>query len=294
MQPAIAYGLYVASVVGAVALYLMAPRAGYTPARIGGLLGAAGLGGLWLWLARYMPEMDGNAAPMAYYYVFSGLAVLGAARMITHTRALYSALWFVLVVLATAGLLLVLVAPFMAAAVVIIYAGAILVTYVFVIMLAAPGGGSPGSRERGQEMLPEHERVAREPWAAVAAGFVLLAVLLSASFGQLVRNGRSAGPSDSYLRHTQLRERGAQKLWEARVGGGGGPAVPASDELDNVERVGWAMFRGNPLALELAGVILLGALVGAVVLAGQRAEDGSGQGLEERPAGTAGPTGDAA
>lgn len=268
MQPAIIYGLYVASVVGAIALYLMAPRAGYTPTRIGGLLGAATLGGLWLWLARYLPEMDSNAAPMAYYYVFSALAILGAARMITHKRPVYSALWFVLVVLATAGLLLVLAAPFMAVALVIIYAGAILVTYVFVIMLASGGGDA--------EHLPEHDRAAREPLASVAVGFLLLAVLLSASFSGLVRNPRAAAPSDSYLLQSQLTDRGTQKLVQSAAAGESGPAILGSDQLDNVERVGWDMFRGNPLALELAGVILLVALVGAVVLVAQpagRADD---------------------
>jgi NADH:ubiquinone oxidoreductase subunit 6 (subunit J) len=40
--------------------------------------------------------------------------------------------------------------------------------------------------------------------------------------------------------------------------------------LDNVERVGFDLFRSHPLGLELAGVILLVALVGAVVIARQK------------------------
>jgi hypothetical protein len=40
--------------------------------------------------------------------------------------------------------------------------------------------------------------------------------------------------------------------------------------LDSVELVGMDLFRGQLLGLELAGIILLVALVGAVVLARQR------------------------
>ena len=72
-----------------------------------------------------------------YFWIFSAIAIFGAVRVVTHPRPVYSALYFVLTVFATAGLFILLWAEFMAAALVLIYAGAILVTYVFVIMLAA-------------------------------------------------------------------------------------------------------------------------------------------------------------
>src|SRR5436305_5171695 len=84
-------------------------------------------------------ERAGTAAGQMnlYFWIFSGVGIVGAIRVITHTRPVYSALYFVLTVFATAGLFVLLWAEFMAAALVLIYAGAILVTYVFVIMLAA-------------------------------------------------------------------------------------------------------------------------------------------------------------
>ena len=71
---------------------------------------------------------------------------VGAIRVVTHPKPVYSALYFVLTVFASAGLFVLLWAEFMAAALVLIYAGAILVTYVFVIMLAAeaPPPGAAG------------------------------------------------------------------------------------------------------------------------------------------------------
>ena len=43
--------------------------------------------------------------------------------------------------------------------------------------------------------------------------------------------------------------------------------------VGNVERIGLDLFLGHPLAIELAGVILLVSLIGAVVIAKTRVED---------------------
>ena len=66
-----------------------------------------------------------------------------------HPRPVYSAVYFVLVVLATTGLCVLAAAEFLAAALVIVYGGAIMVTYIFVIMLAqqAPGFKAVGGGE---------------------------------------------------------------------------------------------------------------------------------------------------
>ena len=175
-----AYALYIASVVGAVALLMMMPRRGFNPRWIGGLLGAVTLGGLWLWLSRGLGEAANlgiGRAAMIYYYLFSAIAIGSAVRVITHTKPVFAALWFIMVVCATAGLFVILGAEFMAFAMIIIYGGAILVTYVFVIMLASQAG-DPASLQAE----PEYDRVAREPFAAIAAGFLLLAVLLTVAF----------------------------------------------------------------------------------------------------------------
>src|SRR2546421_9650034 len=105
-----------------------------------------------------------------YFWISAAVAVAGARRVITHPRPVYSALYFVLTVMASAGLFVLMWAQFMAAALVLIYAGAILVTYVFVIMLAseaAPAGA--GMRQQ----LAEHDAISREPVVASAVGFAL-------------------------------------------------------------------------------------------------------------------------
>ena len=100
-----------------------------------------------------------------YFSLFAAMAILAATRVITHPKPVYSAIYFVAVVIAVAALLVLQEAEFLAVALVIIYAGAILVTYLFVIMLAQ----QPGS--------PIYDRRTREPFLAVVVGFVLMAMI---------------------------------------------------------------------------------------------------------------------
>ena len=280
------YALYIASAFGAVSLLLMMPRRGFTPVALGVVLGALALGGFWLYLARQMPATLGlESAALGYYYVFSAIAIFAAARVITHTRPVFAALWFIMVVLAAAGLLLTLSAEFIAAAIVIIYGGAILVTYVFVIMLAAPASASAA------QAAGHYDRVAREPVAAVIVGHLLLATLLTVFFEPMTPNlaGAADDKADAVVEEV-LTKRPAQRLADRLVDGGqeAPQALEAElEQVDNVERVGLDLFRSHPLGIELAGVILLVALVGAVVIARQSTrwttEDEPEQDLEGVP-----------
>jgi len=282
------YGLYVATVVGALALFLMMPRRGYNPRKIGALLGAAALGGIWLWLGRTLfqrQDLGIGLDAIPYYYIFSGIGIASAVRVITHSQPVYSALWFVMVVLSTAGMFLVLGAEFIAFGMVIIYGGAILVTYMFVIMLAAH---SEEAQESGEDIpfskATEYERISRDPFWAIVAGFLLLAVLLDVSFQPMLANPAARGltsqeliegikgdeknpPILSHRTEQSVVDSIADETMKAKVA-----AYATPGEVDNVERVGLDLFRGHPLGLELAGVILLVSLIGAVVIARQRGD----------------------
>jgi NADH-quinone oxidoreductase subunit J len=270
------YPLYIASAMGAMALVLMMPRRSASKVWpvIGAIIGGAVLGSFWLYLSRQMTLNWGiGRAAMGYYYVFSFIAIASAARVITHTKPVFAALWFVMVVLASAGLFLVLDAEFMAAAMVIIYGGAILVTYVFVIMLAAESGDPEVADD-----APEYERIAREPVAAVIMGFFLLAALLSVLLMPMQRNQAMQDEPDSQVIEYELSNRPAKQLIDQLAQDGQVPSAQMqidAQTLDNVERVGRDLFNSHPLGLELAGVILLISLVGAVVIARKHVEQPS-------------------
>lgn len=283
MEQYLEYALYIGSVLGALALSLMMPREKRGIRLLGPLLGAAAVGGLWIYLsgAGFWGDRDpGISGPaFLYYYVFSGIAILAAVRVITHTRPVYAALWFVMVVLASAGLFLVLSAQFMAFAVVIIYGGAILVTYMFVIMLATQ------STPDGAAGQP-YDRLAKEPVLACTAGFLLLAVLLSVTFDyeqlQTARMDEADRQTDAALIESTLGNRPLQAVTEYEMNEAGESVLvegtPPPHNLDparlaNAERIGLDLFQSHPLGLELAGVILLVSLIGAIVIAKTKVPD---------------------
>ena len=69
------------------------------------------------------------------FFLLAGVAVGGAASLILARHPIHSALALIVVMMALAGLYLLLGAEFIAAVQIIVYAGAIMVLFVFVIML---------------------------------------------------------------------------------------------------------------------------------------------------------------
>jgi len=163
-----------------------------------------------------------------WFALLALVGLWGGIGVISHPRPIYSALYFILVIVAVAGLLVLMQATFLAAALVIIYAGAILVTYLFVIMLA----------RQGPQPAPYDAR-ARGPFAGVLTGFILLAALTvrltrAATFGE-----PAAGPAD--------------------------PTAAGS-----ITSVGTELLTRYIVGVELAGLLLLAALVGAIAVARRR------------------------
>lgn len=74
--------------------------------------------------------------------LFAAMAIAAAVLMLIQRHPVYSALYFALVVLSSAGMFVLGSAPFLAAALVIVYAGAIIVTFLFVVMLAQQSGAA--------------------------------------------------------------------------------------------------------------------------------------------------------
>ncbi len=121
---------------------------------------------------------------------------------------------------------------FLAAATIVVYAGAIVVTFLFVLMLAQPRGDA------------YYDRVSWEGLLAAATGAVLLAIL-SLTIGKLGLN-QVAGPAADALASNVLTP-------------------------EHVARLGGELFGRHLIAVEVAGTLLLVALVGATaVVSAQR------------------------
>lgn len=295
--------LYAMIALGALGVLLSLPRQRVSLALPGFLVGAIA-GGVVLLALGSRALASEVPLPNLYFYVFAFVALAAALRVVTHPKPVYSALYFILTILATCGIFIILSAEFMAFALVIIYAGAILITYLFVIMLA-----TQAPTEEMVENQDAFDRVAREPVMATVAGFLLLAVISTLmARGVPTLPVPQAPKSDELLAHLPLRieralreehrlnETGgilpAEVIARARLEDGSyGPYLidpvertavvrvdteggatrvvswPEELVLTNTEGVGYELIQAHPGAIEIAGVILLMAMLGAVVLA---------------------------
>lgn len=77
--------------------------------------------------------------PILVFFVLAALAVIGAVSLILQKHPIHSALSLIVVMVALAGLYLLMGAEFVAAVQIIVYGGAIMVLFVFVIMLLNAG-----------------------------------------------------------------------------------------------------------------------------------------------------------
>jgi len=222
--------VYCVFALGGAAVYLLMPRSGRSNSVAGAILGMAAIALLIVLVAGSLAEPGGTTPA---FCVLSVIAVFAAARVITHTEPVYSALYFVLVVVTVSALLVLLAAEFAAVALLIIYAGAIMVTYLFVIMLAR------------QAQPPSYDRWAREPFMAVLAGFLLMAAV-AARAGDLpnppVRATVASPPSAGQTSPPQINPQG------------------------NTAAIGHAIMTRYVVVLELAGILLLIAMIGAIAL----------------------------
>ncbi len=300
--------LFVGSVVGAIGIAMALPRKGVSPQLLGALIAALGLGGIFLALGLRAP----GDLPNINFYVFSLIALGSALRVISHPRPVYSALYFILTILASSGLYVLLSAEFMAFALIIVYAGAILITYLFVIMLATE---SPTADQ--VEALAEYDRYSREPIVATLTGFILLAALTTMMGVGTSKMAPATIPADAGLLSrlprkiekslveaklidgkTERLARAAAALGEPTNSGpylidlAGGtvtvaygkdyaqrriistsnPLWPKDLKISNIEGVGFSLLADHPGGIEVAGVILLMAMLGAVVLARKKVE----------------------
>lgn len=79
------------------------------------------------------------SAELVIFFVLAVIAVLGALSLIIQKHPIHSALSLIVVMVALAGLYLLMGAEFVAAVQIIVYGGAIMVLFIFVIMLLNAG-----------------------------------------------------------------------------------------------------------------------------------------------------------
>ncbi len=176
--------------------------------------------------------MNPPVATPFFFYLLAGTMIIGGILVITRKNAVHSALALITTLLAQAALYLMLYAPFVAGVQIILYAGGIMVLFLFVIMLI--------SIERAAK-----ERQFNKQWlvgigAAAALGGLFIAVYTTTT------KGRPLFPEGQMTYGESQNTQAVAALLFDRVHG-------------------TYMF-----AFEIASLLLLVAIIGAVVMAKKR------------------------
>jgi len=230
-----------AALLGAVGMWLLLPR----PAARGRMLGivpaAVGLG----MLLSQVPRL-GHWMADSVFLALAGVTVAAAVATVTLRNPVYCAIWFGLSLLGTAGLFLFQGAQFLAVATVVVYAGAILVTFLFVLMLAQPKGTAP------------YDRMSWEAMVSAASGAVIVGIL-----SMTVTSVLTEAPAyTEYTKMTAAERQQQREQQDTDLSRG----VLAEE---HVASIGAELFGRHLIAVEVAGTLLLAALVGAAVIVGQ-------------------------
>jgi len=166
------------------------------------------------------------------FYFFAAIAVASAVLTVTRRNAVHSAIFLITALLAIAGIFLQLSAEFLFIVQIILYVGGIMVLFVFVIMLV------------NLDVAVRQMQFARQKWVAL-----LISLALAAQVGLMFwSTGKMPGQGLPVMQ-----------------------AYPADKLPPNSEEVARSLFSTYLLPFEIASVLLLVAMIGAVVMAKKRA-----------------------
>lgn len=161
------------------------------------------------------------------FYLFAVVACISGFMVVLSKNPVHSVLWLILTFLSSAGLFVLLGAEFVAMLLIIVYVGAVAVLFLFVVM-----------------MLDVDFAALREGMAKLLPIGLLIAVVLLVQLGFVF---------------------GAWHVNEAAMGLRQAVTPPVA-EVDNTTALGVLLYTKYVLLFQLAGLVLLVAMIGAIVL----------------------------
>lgn len=160
------------------------------------------------------------------FYLMAATAVVSGLLVVTARNPVHSVLWLILAFFSSAGLFVLMGAEFLAMLLVVVYVGAVAVLFLFVVMML------------DVDFVRLREGYARYlPLGGIIAA-ILLAEMIMVSLA-VVQGGAARGAT--------------------------GP-VPATPDMTNVEAIGRVLYTDYVYFFQAAGIVLLIAMIGAIVL----------------------------
>lgn len=178
------------------------------------------------------------------FYVFSFLALISAFMVIISKNPVYSVLWLVGAFFNVAGLFILAGAEFLAMVMIIVYVGAIAVLFLFVVM-----------------MLNVNYESLRSGFHKLLPLCILLAIVLAADlylvFNQsLLFSSKYSPPAHIASRETITKFVFADSKYE----------IANFEDITNTESLGQIIYTDYFYCFQLAGVILLVAMISSIAL----------------------------
>lgn len=160
------------------------------------------------------------------FYLLAATAVVSGLLVVTARNPVHSVLWLILAFFSSAGLFVLMGAEFLAMLLVVVYVGAVAVLFLFVVMML------------DVDFVRLREGYARYlPLGGIVAG-ILLAEMIMVSMA-VVQGGVAREAT--------------------------GPAVATAD-ASNIETIGRVLYTDYVYFFQAAGIVLLIAMIGAIVL----------------------------
>ncbi len=167
-------------------------------------------------------------------FIISALAVLiGAVMVVTEKNLMHACLFLLLALYGVAGLYVTLNAQFLGAVQLLVYGGGVVILMLFAVMLT--GGIEAPENKLGIEKIPGMGNI-KTYFIAGLAGIVVSSVVVKLIFDIMNTNS----------------------------------TIEATDFTPAVDKLGKSLITDHVLAFEISSVLLLGALIGAAIIARPR------------------------
>ncbi|MEL6373949.1 MAG: NADH-quinone oxidoreductase subunit J [Pseudomonadota bacterium] len=163
-----------------------------------------------------------------FFYLFASLLIASAFMVITARNPVHAVLFLIFSFFNAAGLFVLQGAEFLALILIVVYVGAVAVLFLFVVMML------------DVDFASLRAGFVENAWIGVLIGLVIVGELLAMIY-----------------------------YWSAKVAPPvGAPAItrPGTETLTNTEAIGRVLYTEHVYFFELAGLVLLVAMVGAIVL----------------------------
>jgi len=165
--------------------------------------------------------------PVIAFYMFAATTVAAGALVISAKNPVHSVLWLILAFFSAAGLFVLLGAEFLAMLLIIVYVGAVAVLFLFVVMM----------------LDINFEELREEALSYLPIGGLIGLILL-----------------------VELVMLGATWQFGAEVTINAAQPIPAVADVQNTEALGRILYTDYIFIFQTAGLILLVAMIGAIVL----------------------------